>query len=285
MKNKLMIIFILSAAIAGKTQESLTGSLFWEITGKKLKAPSYLFGTIHIQDKKVFNYDPLVEEKLITCKAFAMEMLVDEVNRIEMKDAILMKDSTLDILLNKNDYKKLDSFFREKMGISINFFNKTKPFFISAELAGVYSTSDMPEPLDIHLLNIAKANGKKVFGIETFEEQVATVDKIPLKEQAQMLVKSIEDTMNVEKLYDELLNTYLNADLEKMIKLSKDPSLPLHFSKIFVDERNIRMAGRIAEFAIKQSVFCAVGAAHLGGENGIIAMLRKKGFTVNPVIL
>jgi uncharacterized protein YbaP (TraB family) len=202
-----------------------------------------------------------------------------------MKDAILMKDSTLDILLNKNDYKKLDSFFREKMGISINFFNKTKPFFISAELAGVYSTSDMPEPLDIHLLNIAKANGKKVFGIETFEEQVATVDKIPLKEQAQMLVKSIEDTMNVEKLYDELLNTYLNADLEKMIKLSKDPSLPLHFSKIFVDERNIRMAGRIAEFAIKQSVFCAVGAAHLGGENGIIAMLRKKGFTVNPVIL
>jgi len=278
-----MIIILISLVFHAKTQVTPTGSLLWEISGKKLSKPSYIFGTIHIQDRRVFSFRPVVEEKLKLCEAFAMEMLLDEVAQDKLKKAILMVDTTLDQLLSNDDYEKLDSIFIQKTGISIHLFNSTKPFFISSELGDQFITKDMPDHLDIYLLKIARENGKKIIGIETFEEQVETVDKIPLKEQAEMLLKSADDTADLEIKYNELLKTYLDADLDKMIELSKDTALPLQFSKIFVEERNVRMANRIAKFIRKQSTFCAFGAAHFGGSNGVIALLRKKGYTVNPV--
>ncbi|MCX6256538.1 MAG: TraB/GumN family protein [Bacteroidia bacterium] len=283
MKQGLMIFLLFSSVSVLKSQDKPTGSLLWEISGKGIEKPSFLFGTIHIQDKRVFEYSKSVEHRLLECDVYAMEMLTDGIDPEEIKNAMLMKDSTIDQLLSKDDYEKLDNYFKEQIGMSIMMFNKTKPFFISAEMLDPLIKKEMDEPLDIHLMNLAKENNKKVIGIETFDEQVETVDKIPLKEQAEMLVKSIGDTANPEAKYEEMVVTYLNADLDKMIELTNDTSLPMNFARIFVDDRNKHMAIRIAKFAKKKPTFFAIGAAHLAGKNGVISLLRKKGYTVTPI--
>lgn len=277
MRNILIIsLFLLSTSLFSQ-------SLLWKISGKGLKKPSYLYGTIHIQDKIVFAYDKIVEEKILECDAYAMELLLDEIDKETIQKAMLIKDNTLDKLMTKEEYAELDKYMKEKTGMGLMLFNKTKPFFIMSQVMQADMNKDMPLALDMHFLDLARKNGKKAFGIEKFDEQMAAVDQISLKDQIKMMLESIRDTSKTENKFDELLQTYLKADLDKMLILSADSSMPENFNKAFLIDRNVKMAKNIAKFSSKQSTFNAIGAAHLGGEKGVINLLRKKGYTLEPI--
>lgn len=258
-------------------------SLLWRISGKGLKNPSYLYGTIHIQDKRVFAYDPLIEEKIKECDAYAMEVLLDELDKESVQKAMLMKDVTLDKLMSKDEYDFLDKFMKEKTGMSIFLFNKTKPFFIMSQVMQAGMSKDKELPLDMHFLDIARKSGKIALGIEKFEEQMAAVDQISLQAQAVMLLQSAKDTVKEDDNFDKLLDAYLSENLDKMLELSNDSTMPANFNDAFLINRNVRMAKQIAKFSKKQTTFNAIGAAHLGGPKGVLELLRQKGFTIEPV--
>ena len=279
MKKLLLLILLLLGF-----QTIFAQSLLWEITGKHLKKTSYLYGTIHIQDKRVFNFGDIVKEKFNSCDAYAMEILLDEIDKETVRKIILMKnDNSLDKLISKEDYELLNKVFKKKTGMSITLLNKTKPFFIASQLMQASMNKEMKTALDIYFLNMAKENNKKIYGIEKLKDQVDAIDKIPLKEQCEMLMKSVRDTSSEKDKYDELLKVYLKGDLDKMLELSKDTTMPENFNEIFLTNRNKHMAKKIAKLCKKQSTFNAIGATHLCGEQGVINLLRKKGYTVKPV--
>ncbi|MDD4576306.1 MAG: TraB/GumN family protein [Bacteroidales bacterium] len=257
-------------------------SLLWEISTKNTKQPSYLYGTIHIQDQRVFNYSDSVEIAIKACDAFALEILLDEIDSKTIMSLMTMKTS-LDKLLSPEDYKFVKDEVSSKYGFNILMFNKMKPFFISSQLMAGKMKQDMPTALDPFLLAKARKLNKKCLGIEKFEHQISAIDKISLEEQAKMLVEELKDTTSQDAKFDELLDTYLEMDIEKMIELSKDTTLPKNFEKAFLIDRNIKMAKNIHKQIRKQPIFVAIGAAHLGGKNGIIYLLRKKGYTIRPV--
>lgn len=267
-------------------QDTLTkNTLLWEISGKGIKKSSYLYGTIHIQDRRVFQYADVVTEKLKSCDAYAMEVLIDRVTAEELKKAILIENNSLDKLLSPDDYKLLDRQIKKKLKSSILMFNKMKPFFISAQLMQVDMNKDMPMALDMHFLEMAKKENKKILGLEKFQEQVATVDKIPLETQCKMMMESIKDSSKIESDgYNRMIETYKQGDLSAIVKLTEDTAYGDNFSAEFVTIRNINMSKTIARAAKQQSTFIAVGAAHLGGKNGIIELLGKAGFIVKPVV-
>jgi len=262
-----------------------SGSILWEISGKNLKQNSYLFGTIHIQDEKVFDLSEEVLQAFESCDAFAMEVLLDEVDPEATKKAVLMEEGSIKDLLSEEDYALLDVYFKEKTGASISLYSKLKPFFIYSQLIQSNMKSDMPMALDMFLLEKARNAKMLTFGIEKFEEQIEAIDKISYEEQCEMLMEEVkkEDDGEAEKEYDNLLEAYLTADLDKMIELTTDTALPENFNQAFLIDRNYVMAKRISKMAKKQSTFCAIGAAHLGGPNGVIAILREKGYTVKAV--
>lgn len=257
-------------------------SLLWEISKKDTKQPSYLYGTIHIQDKRVFNYSDSVEIAINACDAFALEILLDEINPKTIMSLMTMKTS-LDKLLSPEDYKFVKDEISSKYGFNILMFNKMKPFFISSQLMAGKMKQDMPTALDPFLLAKARKLNKKCLGIEKFEHQISAIDKISLEEQANMLVEGLKDSTSQDAKFDELLETYLKMDIEKMIELSKDTTLPKNFEKAFLIDRNIKMTKKIHKQIRKQPIFVAIGAAHLGGKNGVINLLRKRGYTVRPV--
>ena len=108
-------------------------SLLWKVSGKKMKAPSYLYGTIHIQDARVASFDTTVLNALNRCEAFAMEVLLDEINMRGIQKAMMMPEGKyLNTLLSPEDFALLDSICKAKLGISAIFMNGMKPFFVSS---------------------------------------------------------------------------------------------------------------------------------------------------------
>ena len=158
-----------------------------------------------------------------------------------------------------------------------------KPFFIMSQFMQSEMSKDMEFALDMHFLEIAKKNNKKTLGIEDFSDQIGAIDKLPLVVQAEMLMESIKNPSEENEKFDEMLEAYMNAELKKLMELTNDTSMPDVFNQEFIVKRNIKMADNIAKFAKKQSVFNAIGAAHLYGNEGVIELLRKKGLEVKPI--
>lgn len=275
------IIILISVILI--TNALSSQSLLWEISGKGLQT-SYLYGTIHIQDKRVFQYDDIVEEKIMDCDAYAMELLIDEIKREDIEKSMLMKKHTIKELLSGKDYALLDSTLKAKIGAGMLMLNKMKPFFIASQLMQADLSKDMEEALDIYFLNKAKKAGKLIFGIEQFSDQIGAIDQISLDEQCEMLMDAIRDTLKEEQQFDDLLKAYLSGNLDTMLVLSSDTSLPEKFNKAFLIDRNKGMAKNIIKLCKKQKTFNAIGATHLGGEKGVIALIRKKGYTVKPIV-
>lgn len=284
MRNKLFLsyLIILTVQFAFAQTEQ---SLLWEISGKKIKKTSYLYGTIHIQDKRVFDFDSTVINAFDKCQAYAMELVLDEIDKEALQKTMLMEDRTLKDILSEKDYKSLDSCFKAKTGSGILMYEKMKPFMIYSQLSQIGMKQDMELALDAWFLDKARKMKKSVFGIEKLEDQLGAIDMISLEEQAKMLMNYVLDTSsaNSNDGFDQLLEAYLNADLEKMVSLAADTTLPKVFADAFLINRNKKMADNIEKIIKKQSSFNAIGAAHLGGPNGVIALLREKGYTLRPV--
>lgn len=260
-------------------------SLLWEITGKGFDKPSYLYGTIHIQDKRVFAFDSVVYEKINFCDAFAMEVLMDEIDQGEAMEAMLMKKHTLKDLFSPEEYEFLDSVVKESTGQGLFVFNKMKPFFLSSQLMQMELSMDMELALDLHFLQYARNNEKLCLGIEKFKDQMKAIDAMSLEDQADMLYQGLTDTTSSLSMdaFDELLEAYIIQDIDKLYELSSDTTMPAEFNEYFLVKRNKKMARRIIKFGKKQATFNAIGAAHLPGEEGVIELLRKRGYTVNPI--
>jgi len=260
-------------------------SLLWKISGKGIKEPSYLFGTIHISDERVFAFDSTLYHALNSSDALALEMVMDQIKREDIENNMLMKKHNLKDLFTDEEWDIVQKRFQEKTGSPIILFNKMKPFFVYSQLMQSSMKQDRPEALDMYLLKIFREAGKPVLGIEDLSDQLKAIDQITLHEQAQMLYKGLEDTSATNNQYEGLIEIYISQKLPKMLDLMVDTAMPKKFNQAFLIDRNIKMAKNILNFSKKQSTFNAVGAAHLPGEKGIIELLRKRGVIVEPVTI
>lgn len=264
---------------------SFSQSILWKVSGKKMKSPSYVFGTIHIQDERVFAFDSTVLNALNSCEAFAAEVLLDKINAQELRQFTMMsKDQLLSDLLSKEDFALLDSICKAKLGVSAIFMNRMKPFFIASAIQQADIPQDMENALDLFLLKYARDNNKLCFGLEDYMDQIKAIDAFKMKDQIEMLTLMLHDTSTMSQEFGEMLNAYLGFDLDKLSEMSQDTSLPKEFEKVLLVNRNVKMVKQFLRISGEHTLFCAVGAAHLAGDKGIISLLRKKGYTVEPVI-
>jgi len=184
-------------------------------------------------------------------------------------------------LLSPDDWAALDDSLRAWMGIGAGPFENFKPFFVAAQVA-TRGMAPGGEPLDLHLRRKAEERELPILAFETFAEQMALVDSMGLQTQATLLMQAVRDTSWSLEL-ERMVGLYLAEDLEALAALEADSLAPKDFQRLFVDERNRRMAQRFAEMAAERPVFAAVGAGHLGGDEGILALLRKAGWRLVPI--
>ena len=128
-------------------------SILWEISGNGLEHKSHLYGTIHIQDKRVFQYGKTVEDILKNTSIIAVEIELDNIEPMAAIQATMMKDSTLDQLLSPEEYALLEEKYTEITGVSLATAQQLKPF-LSANIVPSISAKDFPVPLICILYNM-----------------------------------------------------------------------------------------------------------------------------------
>jgi uncharacterized protein YbaP (TraB family) len=255
-------------------------SLLWEISGNGLKQSSYLYGTIHIKDKRVFNFNDSVLPKLVKADAFAMEIALTQDNIAKISQAAMLTNGkTLKDYFSKKDYEKLSAYIKS-LGMDISMFSAYKPFTLISFILNSRMSKDMPESVDEYLFNTAKKKQKELLSIETVDEQVKALESMPVKE----IMNMVNDPGQSDKQFAELLDAYTSYDLNTVQKLMvEEDKDSKEFQKKLLDDRNHIMADRISGMAKKQSTFAAIGAGHLPGKEGVIELLRQKGYKVEAI--
>jgi uncharacterized protein YbaP (TraB family) len=283
MKKIVLLLCSLFLGVAfGQKSEN---SLLWKISGNGLKEPSYLFGTIHI------TCDATLSEKVKTAldktQQLCLELDMDDPNlQVEMMNSMMMQNGvTMKSLAKPDDFKAVDTFLTTNLGFSAEMLNPVKPFMVSAMLYPKMLNCEM-QSVEAELIKIAKAQNEEVIGLETASEQLAVFDAIPYQEQMNELVISAKDNMQRDKTeLTEMLAIYKSENVEAMVTFTeKSPNaMTSKYGDLLLKNRNQNWISRMTTIAKNKPTFFGVGAAHLGGKEGVIALLRKAGFTVEAV--
>ena len=262
-------------------------SLFWKIYGNNLKDTSYLYGTMHTQDERVFQFKNGVIDAFNSSNIYAMELNVDSINQADLLKELIMDSSfSLKNLLSTIDYTLVDKYFKDQMGMSLFFFDKISPIYTSQLIAMKNLGNQQKDALDLFFHKKAKKQGKKIIGLEKMIEQINAINSIPYKTQAQELVNAVNKAkISPQNEIENLIGFYIQGDLDTLLAITiQNDSINIEYNNIikdvFILKRNLNMAERCEKYLKENSTFIAIGAAHLPGENGVIELLRKKGYKV-----
>jgi uncharacterized protein YbaP (TraB family) len=265
---------------------NVNAQLLWEISGNNLNHKSYLYGTIHIVPKDKFVVKPHVETAFNSASHLIQEVDLNLSTRemLDMAQSMtLPKGTTLQGLLGDAEYQKLQAYCINQLKMKKKKFKKysrLKPFFFSSLL--LVEQLGKTEGYEKYFSSQASKAKKNESGLETMQQQMAVVETIALKDQAQMLVGSLGSEMTE---FNRLLDKYLNEDLNSVQQLIEEETDDMgSFNENFLVKRNENWIPKLEAFMSKESCFIAVGAAHLPGERGVISLLKSKGYTVRPVI-
>lgn len=283
MKFKLVIAALLLSFIS-VAQEQEENSLLWEISGNGLQQPSYLFGTIHMICKEDFIMPELVKQKFTAAGKVFLEFDMDDplMQMKMLKLAMLPQGETLKTIFGK-DYGLIDSFFKNNTNYPLAMFNQFKPMVVMSMLTIKTLSCDSTESYEATFMNMAKKEGKNIHGLETIEDQMKIFDEIPDSIEVQNLVKMIREYDLQKKQFEEVVKLYKQQkifQLQKEIVTSTDL---MGAEEALLTKRNNNWIPVIEKNSKETACFFAVGAGHLGGENGVIHLLRKAGYTVKAI--
>lgn len=284
--NKLIIGFLtLFTGNNSFSQHAVNKSLLWEVTGNNLSNPSYLFGTIHVMCSNNIVVDTLLSEKFNKAEQLYLELNMDDIKTLSgaMQGMMMNGDTTLQQLLTKDVYDSTAVNFQELTKLPLAFVDNIKPMmamsFIYPAIMGC-----QPEAWEQRFAQMANEKNIPVKGLETVEKQIEVLDNIPLKVQADMLANALKDVDSLKESFNKMLELYKEKDIEALYKQTETEEDFSQYESVLITNRNEDWVGKIIFEADKKPTFFAFGAAHLAGKNGVINLLREKGFSVKPVL-
>ena len=282
-----LVFFVNTGAQTKKATDNNT--LLWRISGKDLTEPSYLFGTIHMLCATDLELSDSLRDAIRNAKEVYLELDMD--NMLELMGVMskmkMNGDTTLADLLSPDEYKKVKSFFNERQSmIPFALLEKYKPMLAASSLMEADMSCKNPVSMEQLIMSDAKSKKKKVRGLETMAFQLSIFDSIPYRLQAKQLLKYVERYgMDDEKTqYQELITAYMTQQLDKLGSLTQREDMGMeNFMDILVYRRNENWVTKLGKLLPEKSLVIAVGAGHLPGEKGMINLLRKAGYKVEPV--
>src|SRR5580698_5728401 len=264
-------------------------ALLWEITGNGIKKPSYLFGTMHVSSKLVFHLSDSFYVDIKSADVVALELdpqlWQDQLFRFENMQSNL-KFFTQGA---PNDYVNEKSFQLEKYDDRLKSALGDEPTVINGLLYRTYRTrADFEEDtyLDLYIYQTGRKLGKQATGVENYfqtERLVMEATQDMMKDR-----KKKGSGTDGESAYDierKTQEAYRQGDLDLLDSLEKLMEPSEAYMEKFLYRRNEIQAASIDSIVRQHSLFVGVGAAHLPGRRGVIELLRRKGYTLRPVMM
>jgi len=293
MKNIFLAFLFLLASAALHAQQPPKApddqTLLWRISGNGLEKPSYLFGTMHlICGAEIELSDSLkgairrADEIYLELDMENLQELMGLMNRMKMNG-----DTSLSDLLAPAQYDSVRRFFRERpASIPFTVLERFKPLLAATALMESDRECANPTGMEQLILSEAKKQKRPLYGLETMAFQMSIFDSIPYSLQANQLMEYVRNNGKEQgkKDYDELLQAYINQRLDQLESMTRHESPAMQpYLDLMLYRRNETWSAKLKKILPGKSVVVAVGAGHIAGERGLINLLRKAGFTVEPV--
>jgi uncharacterized protein YbaP (TraB family) len=277
LKISTLLLFLQALSFNGFSQQGKGYNLLWEISGNGLKKPSYLFGSVHVKDRRVFNFSDSVMKAMDASSAFVMEIHPDSLTKSLLETGSLNRSNSKKQLLTEEQTQAFRERYEIKNGTLPDSSALNNPMMIASVMKADYSKpDDMETFLDAYLYGIARTLKKQVYGLEKTKDQI----KLLFGENGSKISEVFDRDDEADQEQEEkLINVYSHGNIEEISNFLKDDAL----DRFNVDERNKGMVTGILSMLKKHNLFVAVGVAHLPGDQGIIALLRKSGYKLRPV--
>lgn len=272
--------------------------MLWKVEGKGLEQPSYLFGTIHLADKRLTTLHPVALKAFDQAECVYTEVDLSIASQMKMVGLFMRKDkNTLQQLVGDDLYAAVNDELKViNPALNAKPFDQFKVWAIGVMLPVMKDQLSGALPLDVQLWNRAAKAGKKTGALESMDEQVGKLDQLTIEEQIHLLDVTIKFLKKARQQgidpYKELVDAYLRGDTgaieeiynkDSYLGIKMDPKMLKKFYRLMLDERNVSIKDSILKaFAenANQSSFFAAGAAHYIGDTSVIKLLEDAGYKI-----
>ncbi|MEQ9164656.1 MAG: TraB/GumN family protein [Fulvivirga sp.] len=277
--------FLFGMLLFRTTHAQEANALLWKIEGKDLKKASYLYGTIHAICKDDFFILDAVNKAQSETELTVMELDMDDPQLMMKMQQNSVNAEMKNISSEFTDEQKeiANAFFKANYGADLSQLGVVKPFaLMSMVIQKSFPCTEM-ESYEMTFVKNAQDREVEVLGLETVEFQTSIFDNEPMAAQIKLLVTSISEFEEAKEDFAKMVDSYKKQDLKALKQLMADSPEYADFEDILLNDRNADWIPKIGKFAAEKPAFFAVGAMHLAGEKGVIALLKKEGYKVTPV--
>jgi uncharacterized protein YbaP (TraB family) len=288
--RRVLSVVALVCALLATAQAAQAKSFAWKVSGKG--GVIYLMGSIHVMSESFYPLNPALEAAYKDS-----DLLVEEVDLAEMLNpsaqlailsrGMLPSNQSLDKVLSPATLALVQKATAD-LGGAAGPLMRFKPWMLAISLQGMELMKAGFDPalgLDQHFYDQAKEAGKAVQGLETVEFQISQFDGMTMEQQDRMLAETLKELATETATVGTLGEAWKAGDvpaLEK-IALADIKSDPVMYQRLLVQRNKNWMPKLEALFARRGRALVVVGAAHLIGPDGLLAMLKAKGYTVEQL--
>ena len=263
----------------------------WKITRRD--STLYLGGTCHVLRPQDFPLPTEFDAAFTASSKIVFETDIARVTSPEMHQVIASKGmytdgTTLDQVISPSAWKALSA-YGDKAGLPMEQTKRMKPWLLTVMIAAMelQKLGMSMEGVDMHYFKQATAANKSLGQLETFEQQVEFVTQLGMGYESDLIEKSLEDLNELPQLMDDMLAAWKTGDtsaLDRLMLAEIRTEYPAMFQTMFV-ERNAAWLPQIETLLETSDVeFVLVGAGHLAGSEGLLALLDARGYKVEHLV-
>ncbi|MEM7162177.1 MAG: TraB/GumN family protein [Bacteroidota bacterium] len=268
----LILLFCLVPMHSKSQSDQSSYDLLWKL--EKNNRTSYLFGTMHVKDARAFHFSDSVLLALENCDYFALELHPDSL--VNFFDYNLDSKSPEDVL-SVDELQRLKRKFKKQTGVDYDNIDIQNNIALKEILSKEKHNKPQRKTfLDAYLLGVAKTLQKEIVGLEKMQDQLAFLNGS--EEIRSDLLQYIEEDSAFTDHFEKFVSAYARGNLASLERFTGDIT-----EDSLMIGRNQIMANSIHKVHQNNSLFSAVGAAHLIGPHSVLELLRKEGFEVNRV--
>ena len=288
MRRRDLLFLLLSPALPAWGARFESG-LLWELARKGSPA-SHVYGTIHVADPRLATLPRQVQAAFDRAQSLMLEFVSDGYASERFLEAALFDDrQTLQDKIGAEDFERVMARLAP-IGLSRDFVSRLKPWGVLLNLRDPRATGGVTP--DARLVAQARARRMPVIRIEGVEEQIFTFDELPMESQVALLRHSLAHRDELVELGERTLEAYLAGDLAQIWRLreafgARYPEIAPHqaaLTKRVVHDRSVVMAFRMQRELRRGGAFVALGALHLYGPKGVLALLESDGYRARRVL-
>jgi uncharacterized protein YbaP (TraB family) len=282
-----MRILLLIALFAASGVHAAEGQhVLWSLKGKTNTV--YLLGSVHFL-RPSEKLPAAIDAAYVEAEQLLMEIDMDDLNLLDAQQVtlelgMLPTGQTLEAQLGAAAYAKVSERARA-IGVDPMMLNRFRPWFAALTLVQLQLAKmglDSSSGVEQRFVARAAADRKEIKGLETLREQLAMMANLPLRQQREFLLYSVEDTERATREIDDLIAAWREGDTRELADLMTEgfEKYPDLYRPMTVDRNRKWISPIEALLDDRDDYLVIVGALHLVGKDSVIELLEKRGHKV-----